>query len=344
MKLRACFGTLALALVLSNCGPGDTPATVEATPVPIPTPEPTRTAADWVLSEGRWENYDTSDGLPHNTIRALAFDSGGQLWVGTDGAGGLFDGGSWQTIVPRPLPLMDIAFDNQGQVWLADGLGVEVYAGGELTSFAERGLSSVQSEAIMVDSQGRVWVAFSSGTDADGGGGGGVDVLEEETWRHYGIEDGLFGSTVFGLAEDQSGNIWAAGEQGLAWFDGATWHAMLLPDQPPSQALNCVAAGPDGRIWFGAMQIGLWIWDGVEWAQYTSSDGLAGDTVWDVAFDDTGRAWIGTGDGLSVFDGETWINLTTDDGLTNNSIRTILTGRDGVWIGTWRGLSHLAFD
>jgi ligand-binding sensor domain-containing protein len=105
-----------------------------------------------------------------------------------------------------------------------------------------------------------------------------------------------------------------------------------------------VASDPSGRVWLGGKRIGAWAWDGEGWTQYTSADGLAGDTVWAIAFDGVNRGWFGTNNGLSVFDGETWTTYTVEDGLVHNDVRALAIADDGVWIGTWGGLSHLVFD
>jgi ligand-binding sensor domain-containing protein len=70
---------------------------------------------------------------------------------------------------------------------------------------------------------------------------------------------------------------------------------------------------------------------------------LAADTVWAIAFDDAGRAWVGTSGGLNVLDGESWTTYTVADGLAYNDVRAFAFVEDGVWVGTWRGLNHLVF-
>ncbi|MGD1995776.1 MAG: two-component regulator propeller domain-containing protein [Anaerolineae bacterium] len=306
--------------------------------------------ADWVLSEGHWETYTTDDGLAGNRIKVLAIDPDGRLWVGTDQGGGRFDGVSWETVVDWPIPLRDITFDNRGRAWLADGRGVEVYDDGEIVityGGFDGGVSSLLIDAILMDSQDRLWAGLASGGDGNSGGmmvDYGVDLLEGEQWRHFGTGEGLFSPTVYDLAEDASGNIWAVGEGGVARFNGTTWDAMLLPDQTARQVIARVEAHPSGQVWFGTKDLGLWIWDGEEWTQYTTEDGLAGDTVWAIAFDGAGRAWIGTNGGLSILDGETWTTHTTEDGLVHDDVRALAFTDDGVWIGTWDGLSHLVFE
>jgi ligand-binding sensor domain-containing protein len=302
-------------------------------------------AAVWDLSTGRWESYTTADGLPSDRIHALAIDDEGYLWVATDRTGGRFDGTVFENVVPVYIAVMDLTVDGDGRVWMADGRGVDVYDHGELTTYDyESGLTSVFTEAALADTNGRVWVGIITGdTDGQcigGEGAGGVNMFEDGAWTWMDTAI-LFSPSVKDLAEDQDGNVWAAGDGGVARFDGAEWAMIEPPEDHPSLPVNSIAVDPDGHIWAGTRQLGLWVHDGQAWSQITTEDGLPGETVWAIEFDDAGRAWVGTGDGLGVFNGENWITYTTEDGLANNTVRAFAVAEDGVWIGTWRGLSHL---
>jgi ligand-binding sensor domain-containing protein len=354
---------LLVALVLASCSTAAGKPAVPAATGDEPTVEPTApltateepadegqdsvSAAAWDLSQGRWETYTTDDGLPNNRIRALLIDADGQLWVGAAQGGGRFDGATWEDVVAFPAGVTGMTVDDRGRVWLADGYGVEVYDQGTLTTYSiNEGLSSLLTESILVDRDGTVWASAISGDQPGScvdGEAGGINVFKGEEWGHVNTSD-LFSSTVLDVAQDTSGNIWAVGSGGLARFDGAAWEPMQLPgEEETAQVINCVAADPAGRVWFGAKGLGLWVWDGQAWSQYTTADGLAGDTVWAVAFDGAGRTWVGTGGGLSVLEGERWTTYTVADGLAYNDVRAIAFAEDGVWIGTWKGLSHLVF-
>ena len=316
-------------------------------PVAAPT-QGAGSSGDWDLSQGRWEAYTTEQGLPSDRIGVLAIDENGYLWIGTNNAGGRFDGDDWEDIVPRFVYVTDIAFDEQGRVWMTDGRGVDVYDNGEITTYDyESGLTSVFTEAILADIRGRIWVGIITGQEPagciGGVGFGGINLFEDGAWTWIGTEE-LFGPSVMDLAQDQSGNVWAVGDGGVAMFDGEEWESMTFPGIENMPSITCVAADPSGSTWIGTKQLGVWVWDGTGWTQYTPDDGLAGNTVWTITFDDAGRAWLGTGTGLSIFDGETWTTFTTEDGLTNNDVRALALAPDGAWIGTWRGLSRVVFQ
>jgi len=54
--------------------------------------------------------------------------------------------------------------------------------------------------------------------------------------------------------------------------------------------------------------------------QYTTKDGLAAETVYDITQDHQGFLWIGTEAGLSRFDGQKFQNFSTADGLPSREI------------------------
>jgi ligand-binding sensor domain-containing protein len=342
-----------LVLLLVGCAgtnsepgqPAQTAVAPEGNPAVAPVvaaEPPLPSAATWVLSEGEWVTYFSADGLPSDRIHALYIDGQGGLWVGTDRGGSWFHDGQWTDVVPRNMAVMDFVFDDQGRAWIADGRGVDVYDGGNLTTYGyDEGLTSVQTRSMLIDLEGRVWVGLDvAGHGCVGGeNAGGINLFEDGEWRW--IDTGeLFGSTALDLVMGHDGAIWAVGLTGLARFDGESGTAVELPLEEGAE-LRCGAVDAEGRLWVGAKEHGLWVWDGEAWKQYSTEHGLAGDTVWAIAFDQAGRVWVGTGNGLSVYDGEEWVTYTTEDGLTSNEIRALAIAEDGVWVGTFRGLNHL---
>lgn len=76
---------------------------------------------------------------------------------------------------------------------------------------------------------------------------------------------------------------------------------------------------------------------------YTSSDGLASSTVYDVLQDKDGFMWFGTLNGLSRFDGKHFTTFSVNDGLNSNVITALLEGDKGeIYIGNYeKGINVL---
>ena len=329
---------LLLAFVPVSCSPADGPASTQAASVD-----------DWVLAEASWESHTFAEGLPSDSIDNLAVDDDGHIWVATQFGAYRFDGTAWETVVPYPIPVRDFAFDQDGHTWITTGAGLQLYEQGALQIHLDTSQDLVDAhvQSVLVDSLGRLWVGNLLGGHAYPTGFT-VATLDDDEWTYYGadFEDGALSTieTVFELAEDLTGNIWIAGSEELASFDGTAWEQVAFPDQPASMEALCVAIDSANRVWFGTKRTGLWILDGENWSQYDSTTGLPSDTIWDIEFDGAGRAWIATGGGLTVIDGEDWITFTTSDGLLDNEVRALAITDNGVWAGTWRGLCRLVFD
>ena len=90
---------------------------------------------------------------------------------------------------------------------------------------------------------------------------------------------------------------------------------------------------------FAAMSVERVLEERAGWITYDEANsGLAGNSINVIAFDTQGRAWAGTGSGVSVFDGEDWTTYNTgNSGLVDNHVRSIAFDAQGrAWIGTSR--------
>ncbi len=69
---------------------------------------------------------------------------------------------------------------------------------------------------------------------------------------------------------------------------------------------------------------------------YTSSDGLASSTVYQIMQSKDGFIWFATSNGISRFDGTNFTTYRTDDGLSSNSIITLAEGKKGeIYLGNY---------
>ncbi len=73
--------------------------------------------------DGTWTTYTTEDGLPSNTVHALAVDRYGRVWAATQGGTVYYDGDAWQRYTTLPTyslafgpPCGDCPFD-EDDVW-----------------------------------------------------------------------------------------------------------------------------------------------------------------------------------------------------------------------------------
>jgi len=86
---------------------------------------------------------------------------------------------------------------------------------------------------------------------------------------------------------------------------------------------------PEGAVWL-ATSNGLYRYDGYDWEQFDSTNGLPSDYVRCVRRASDGRLWVGTDRGAGVFDGERFDPAGTVEGLAGPSVRRIVEDPDGT--------------
>jgi len=76
---------------------------------------------------------------------------------------------------------------------------------------------------------------------------------------------------------------------------------------------------------------------------YTSSDGLASSTIYDIIQGKDGYIWFATTNGISKFDGKRFHSYNINDGLNSNSIISLLENKNGdIYIGNFeKGINLL---
>jgi signal transduction histidine kinase/streptogramin lyase len=94
--------------------------------------------------------------------------------------------------------------------------------------------------------------------------------------------------------------------------------------------------GSDGSLWIGTIGGGVSRFDGKNFQNYSTKDGLADNVVRAISEDSNGNIWFGTvSSGTSRFDGKKFTTYTRDQGMPANSILAIASDRSGkLWFGT----------
>lgn len=115
--------------------------------------------------------WQRADGLPQNSVMALAQTPDGYLWIATQDGLVRFDGlrfsifNTTNTPALRANDIQALATDRTGRLWIGTaGGGVAVLSHGQFASYgAEQGLTNQVISAIHEDAAGAVWVGTSGG-------------------------------------------------------------------------------------------------------------------------------------------------------------------------------------
>ena len=261
-----------------------------------------------------------NSGLPHNSVSTLAADNRGNLWIGTWGAGfavmnlkqpgkitPLVVEGRFQRLL---LFAGAMAYDpiNDG-MWLGTNDGLFFY--------------DMKRQQIIEPFEGCLNVRGCIGSLITRNGK-------------------LLMGCVQGMVE-----VNLKSRHGKDAFD-VQYHPYKL-DHPESGVIDKIISfcqAKDGKIWLGSNGYGLYCYQynkegKAEVKSFTTSNGLANNTVKGIVEDNQGMLWIATDNGLSVFnpDTETFTSFYKNDGLLsaqfyfNGAIRNakgeIFLGTDG---------------
>jgi signal transduction histidine kinase/ligand-binding sensor domain-containing protein len=290
---------------------------------------------------GRYQQvtWQERDGLPQNTVVAIATTRDGYLWLGSYEGAVRFDGVRFTLFHPGNTAGIGNSFvtslveRRDGDLWLGTyGGGVSRLSGGRFTQFAMRdGLSSDFVWCLFEDDAGTLWI----GTD-----GGGVNALSHGRFTQYTIANGLPSNLVRAIVADGNGGVLVGTSRGLARIaDGRVSPYEARADMAHAD-ISALARAADGSLWSALMSGGLYRLDSRDVTQFGPADGLANDRVESLFSDDAGRMFVGTSQhGLFRYSANRFERYAPADGLPGARVSVIAQDvNHGLWIGTDGGL------
>lgn len=270
------------------------------------------------------QTFTRKEGLANEYVFAIGIDHQGNKWFGTN-AGGVsrYRDGDWKTFFPMH-GLADYwvyAFDSQrdGTLWIGTWAGANKVDPntGEFTTYV-RELVNEWVYGLAVDSQDRVWFGTEGGITR-------YDGTEWVSWTH---SDGLGATNDGQRPASKNTGLGTRERHDLGVLSGG--EATYNPNY-----VFAVHIDADDVLWAGTWGGGVSRFDGKNWVNYTTRDGLAGDIVYAVTQGPDGALWFGTNGGLSRFDGESWQSYGHHQGLTNLDVYAIaVTPAGDIWMGT----------
>ena len=146
--------------------------------------------------------------LPEPAIGACQ-DTDGTIWLSTSKGFGRWTGkGIWYPPQLHGGPILQIgcAF---GDVWIGDSpRGIIRFSGGKAMSVTGLRIGGWDA-SFFIEGPGRVWYPYADGK---------ISVYDNGTIREYGKKDGLPEKATYTIAKSVDGDLWLAGEGGLARF------------------------------------------------------------------------------------------------------------------------------
>ncbi len=155
--------------------------------------------------------------------------------------------------------------------------------------------------------------------------------------------NGLGARGAYGMAQTADGYLWLGTIDGLVRFDGVRFTVFDKSNTPAIRQNYIKALHVDRRgiLWIATFGGGLVSYEKGQFRTYTTSNGLANDSIFSLGETRDGSLWIGTDKGLSRLTHGQFTTFGKADGLAGASIRALHEDRHGtLWIGTSTGASR----
>ena len=333
MRLKTLAGLLCLISVASIAGRS---ALGSVTPAP---------------SQSRsLENYtarvwQTKDGLPQQTVQAVAQTPDGFLWIGTTGGLLRFDGSRFVTFDRGNSPafqensVFSLMTANDGSLWIGtEGGGlIHLQNGGFRHYGPAEGLRDGFVRSILQSHDGKIWIGTDNGLfrlSADGTG------MAERMDGSAAIPD----LTVHAIAQTHDGTIWVGGSRLVALHDGSATDYPLAGEYSET-TVKSILETRDGTIWVGTVSgLQRLTKGGKKFEKFVEIQG----TVRTLLETSDGALWIGTiGQGVyRLRDGRLELvdsRVPNVLGLPSKTVLSLFEDLEhSLWLGTQAGVARFS--
>jgi ligand-binding sensor domain-containing protein/signal transduction histidine kinase len=292
----------------------------------------------------RYDAWKTEQGLPQNSVKAILQTKDGYLWFSTRFGVVRFDGVTFRVFDRFNTP--ELSYDNclalaedqvDGSLWLATMFGVVRYKD---QSFKRYKLCSGEELdrvwSLCASAEGGVWTAahFS------------LQRLKSEEVTRYTTEDGLHGSGVRAVLEDEQKILWIGTSRGIEQRDPLTgrFTEIWRSNYSETDGVGCLFKDRTGVIWAGTISSGMVRLQNGQTTTYTTKDGLPTNHVDFITEDQESNLWICTGNGrLLRFRNGKFTQFGRKDGLSDDWAMCLREDHEGnLWVGTaFGGLNRM---
>jgi ligand-binding sensor domain-containing protein len=278
-------------------------------------------------------NWQTEDGLPQNSISAIAQTPDGYLWLGTFNGLVRFNGVRFTVFTSATSPglLSDninmLYVDRGGRLWICtDGGGLSCYEQEKFTALA--GTNQVAASivsGVAEDAKGNLWVGTAEG----------LYRLVSGNLAH--VAAAQDGQPIGGVADMKSasdGKVWLAADEKLYCISEGK-----VALAPGFEGLTSVLPSRSSGLWYGGRQIGLRRYQS---GKHTAYPGFMDWEFRQIYEARNGDLWVGSADrGLARLRGGEQRVFTTQDGLLANDVNALFEDQEGnLWVGTNGGGLH----
>ena len=299
------------------------------------------------------------NGLPQNTVQALAQTKDGFLWLGTEAGLVRFDGIEFETYDRSSTPALPgsdircLLVARDGALWIGTNAGLVKWKDGAVRTFTTQdGLPGNGIRALEETPNGQLLVSTGVGpAELSGERFVGVTVDESLAGRAHRPWVGLKATLPKDAIEyslPMNGDQFAiASKSTMLVFRNETILARLTVGAEISGSrIQTIFADRENALWIGT-NAGLVRWVNGKVDRFPVTDPLATASILGLMEDREGNLWVGTETGgLDILRDQRFRTIDTRDGLTSDRITTVVEDAAAtLWVGTQEsGLNALLRD
>ncbi len=301
-----------------------------------------------VLGQGQWDISDVTAGLPSSLIWDITRDGLGHLWAHTQSGTAVLANGGWKPLIGGRM--MRSFRDRDGAVWFAGNPGDRLYRGDPRTLTLTSYPTPIKPGSELVygiarDAEGVFWLLSNHNRLYRSAMG------PPFRWEAIAPPATTVAHPFWTLHPLEGGRVFLGAQGRMFECLGSTFTPVegTLPQVPDLVALDArgrmvVGYFATQRLTVHEFREGRYQKTG-EWSALEAADPPL--IMYALAFDPSGRLWVGTSRGLVELDREGqrvgW--HPAGGGIPSGDInfRALLVERDALWVGTPKGLGRFAY-
>jgi ligand-binding sensor domain-containing protein/signal transduction histidine kinase len=221
-------------------------------------------------------------------------DHNGDLWIAAADLFRFRDGKATRVHLPgiSGVRVRNVFRDNEDALWVGtEGRGVFRQTGNKLTHYMVKdGLVNNFVRAFLQARDGSIWVATDEG----------VSRWHAGRFTSYQERDGLCYFSTRTLAEDRNGDIWVGTDRGVSHLQSGRFAKDAVTEALRHEKIWAIREDSDGGLWFGTRTGGLYRWRFGKLIHFTTAQGLASNSIYELLQDRRDNFWISGPNGISV--------------------------------------------